>query len=943
MAHLVSHWRWTIDRMHLTKTPLPSYFKYWGKARPQEEGPALHLLPYHCLDVAAVGHAYLRRSPSLLAWLAEQLGNASQEAVLGWVTFWLSLHDLGKFSISFQGQRADLVERLQDQPPGHFGSPGVRHDSLGMQFWTDHLELRAIEGSWFGNEADVIDGVRSWVRAVTGHHGQPPLNDVPLLDRHHYRPRDTLAATHFVDLMRTLFLSDQASKVATGLDAITFERVSREVSWWMAGIAVLADWIGSNSDIFRYRDAESSLDEYWLEALQLADKALHESGVLAPARQSPLSFDSLFPAIQVPAPLQQWAATIDIAPGPQIHLLEDVTGAGKTEAAVMLTHRLIAGGCADGFFIGLPTMATANAMYGRIASVVDKLFPNPETSLVLAHARKNLVEVFAKSVIASGRDEGDVSQHDESATHRCARWLADHNKRALLSPAGVGTVDQALLGALQSKHQSLRLLGLARKVLVIDEVHACDEYMQRTLEVLLEFHARAGGSAVLLSATLTGRMKSALLKAFAKGLGQRVPSPVSSSYPLATSWAQTAPVRLDEAPLETRPDVRRTVEVRYESDRSVVVAGIVAALATGQCVAWIRNTVGDAIDARAEMAVHMSAEKFLLFHAKFTLGDRLNMEDTVLQTFGRDSTPVSRSGRLLIATQVAEQSLDVDFDLVVTDLAPIDRVIQRAGRLRRHVRDADGLRLTAPSAVDGRGTPCLWVLGPVWEDDAPASWFRSAFPRSNKVYPHHGQLWLTAGLLRQGQFTMPDDGRRLIELVFGDDSELPAGLQKNATLSEGQAFADKSMADFNSVTLKTGYCRTGIEWSADTVAPSRLGEDTVDVLLGRWEGDVLNPWCDDRPARHAWAYSTVRVAKRSIASIVPQRSPVREAALQAQRDMQPGGGEWVLILAFDLIDGRFVASARGLTRNGDEPPVTTWIYDAESGLRAESQPNQRKS
>src|SRR5690606_26506584 len=144
--------------------------------------------------------------------------------------------------------------------------------------------------------------------------------------------------------------------------------------------------------------------------------------------------------------------------GPQIYLMEDVTGSGKTEAALTLTHRLMAHGVADGFFIGLPTMATANAMYGRIADVYRKLFAG-DASLVLAHGRKTLVEDFAASIIEPGQDEGDARQGDESATRRCLRWLADHNKRALLAPAGVGTVDQALLGALQSKHQSLRLLG----------------------------------------------------------------------------------------------------------------------------------------------------------------------------------------------------------------------------------------------------------------------------------------------------------------------------------------------------------------------------------------------------------------------------------------------------------------------------------------------------
>ena len=914
-------------------------FAYWGKARPADGAPDLHLLPYHSLDVAAVGRVYLQRTPALMAWLSDQLGVTDNEAICDWVAFWLALHDLGKFSISFQGQRADLAERLQGEAPTSVFA-GVRHDSLGMQFWTDHVQRRAEDGAWFGDDLDVFDGIQCWVRAVTGHHGQPPLSQVDHLASH-FRPRDVAAAQGFVDAMRELLLTAGAAAIPAAVSAEAFERISRTLSWWIAGLAVLADWVGSNADIFKYCDRPAtSLNAYWQEARRLAEVALSHSGVLPAGRQAQRPFSELFPTIRQPSPLQDWAASVAITSGPQIHLLEDVTGSGKTEAAVILTHRLMASSCADGFFIGLPTMATANAMYGRIANVYDLLFDNP-TSLVLAHGRKTLVEEFAASVIESGRDEGDASQLDESASRRCVRWLADHNKRALLAHAGVGTVDQALLGALQSKHQSLRLLGLMRKVLVIDEVHACDAYMQRTLEVLLEFHAHAGGSAILLSATLTQRMKTALLKAFAKGCIHRVPALMSSSYPLATSWSAAQPDASVETAIATRPDVQRTVKVRYETDLSSVVTGIATALAAGQCVAWIRNTVGDALEARAALAAHVPDEHITLFHARFTLGDRLDIEDAVLRTFGPSSGPAERAGRLLIATQVAEQSLDIDLDLVVSDLAPIDRLIQRAGRLRRHVRDATGQRLFEPGATDQRGEPCLWVLGPSWTETPAASWFKQPFPKAAGVYPHHGQLWLTARALRAGQFMMPDDARYLIDTVFGDESEVPKGLQGNANSAEGKAYGDASVADLKCVKLANGYVRKGMEWDPDTVAPSRLGEDTIDVLLGHWDGDQLKAWRADKPPQHAWAYSTVRVAKRLIAAAIPEQSPTRGAALKAQLESLPGGGKWVVLLALENRGARYLARAQGMANEGQPPRMDLWRYDRKVGLVREEAPDER--
>lgn len=900
-----------------------NYWNYWGKARPADGEPAFHRLVYHSLDVAAVGRIYLEQSPAFLDMCCSRL-QCTREGFLSWASFFLALHDLGKFSDTFQSQIPDLVRQLQGRDAGAKNYT-ERHDTLGFLAWKDLVRDGILDNIGM---TDARREIVYWMRAVCGHHGMPPI-DTGCAERH-FRDADSDAAACFVEAIGHLLLNEEARRIPE-LAGDDFEKASLALSWWFAGLTVLADWLGSNTKFFGYQIEPRRIEEYWIDARAAAGLALDASGV----RSVPVAPDKtpqdFFPYIQHASPLQAWARDVPLPVEPQVYLLEDVTGAGKTEAAMILAYRLMAQGSAQGFFIGLPTMATANAMYGRVARVYQNLFAG-DASLALGHGFKDLVDLFAASVLPADESERDAAQRDETASARCTAWLADHNKRVLLAPAGVGTVDQALLAVLHSKHQSLRLLGLFNKVLIVDEVHACDAYMEGVLKVLLRFHASMGGSAILLSATLPNRMKAGLLRAYA--CGRRIElatQQLDEAYPLATRWCESDTPLYQHA-LASRPNVSRTVQVRYLCDEERFYAEILAALAEGKCVGWIRNTVADAIDAYMRLSGHIAPEHITLFHARFALGDRLQTEQEVLDRFGERSGHAQRRGRLMIATQVAEQSLDVDFDVLVSDLAPIDRILQRAGRAQRHTRDARGNRLGEADAVDGRAAPSLWVLAPLWTEAPASDWYAAAFRTAQYVYDRHDQLWLTAKALQSGSFSMPGDARRLIEMVYSGEEEFPEALQKRATKAEGEVWAQASQAQMNTLNIDGGYKRGEIgDWWADTKTPSRLGEETKEVMLARWVGGSLVRWHEGR-----WPYSMVKVAARNIDRVEPSGDEARRQEYARLLATLPSEGKYCVLLPLEL-QGDGTWQGRAWT-TGDEKRrkparLMTWLYDSELGLR----------
>lgn len=885
--------------------PNTSIYKYWGKKLGADN--SYHLLPYHCLSVAAVAKVCFNMRRNFCHFLAHHF-DLTDEYFEKIVLFFVAVHDIGKFSEGFQNLAPDLLFKLQNKSSKK--AYYIRHDTLGFLLWKKFGLKWLKDRNLFGfAEYEYADAFDFLARAVTGHHGLPPNENNKIIDDC-FSADDLEACKSFIYDLSTLFLADLPSSFLPTCDGDEFCEKAQFISWWLAGITVLADWIGSNQEYFPYVSKEMPLEEYWDIACNNAKIALETIKLNCLPLIKEQSFVSLF-SRNNPTPLQQAAFDLPLSSGPQLFILEDLTGSGKTEAALILAQRLLQRGISNsGFYFGLPTMATSNAMFKRINDYCSKAFSNlNEISLVLAHGKSKLNDYFQK--IIAHDNELVQKNEDLPATIGCNAWFTDSRKKALLAQIGVGTIDQSLQAILPNKHQSLRLLGLFGKVLIVDEVHACDSYMNELLKDLLSFHAASDGSAILLSATLPEQTRRELIRAFSN----KKVSALSNSYPLLTHISTNNIVEKDVLP---RSESQRTIQVLLNDNKLEIFDTIRQMVAQDKCVCWIRNTVNDAIESYKELKNEFAENNIILFHARFTVGDRNNIENKVLKLFDENSTPEKRCGKLVIATQVVEQSLDIDFDFMVSDLAPIDLLVQRAGRLQRHQRGERSL------------PPTLLVYGPKPIKNAPENWYQGFFPSASHIYKNHGQLWLTANLLLEHEkFDLPSDARYLIESVYGDEAKehIPSEFAKKVNQADGKSQAAKSFAKLNELNLNKGYKRDDVDWWEDIFAPTRLGEKMITLRLAKWQDQRLLPW-HDLDANWNLSQVNVNYCKISARQPIDNNTALAKAILEVENGL-PDRGKWSVLLPLEFDTEKNIWLGRAVDVNGKEVFI---IYDKNVGL-----------
>jgi CRISPR-associated endonuclease/helicase Cas3 len=463
------------------------------------------------LDVAATVGAILDARPLAAARASRLLGLSPADAKQLLVAL-ASLHDLGKFTPAFQAKAPEYWPRVL----GEFApSLAVRraHTDDGFLLWNDTLEELFGDSIWHGESASL----NLLAPAVFGHHGSPAgsrFNPDPA--KQIFGARGLQVAIECASTVLELLCPRAIS------GCVIEERTLRIASWWVSGLITIADWIGSHEEWFPYTAPDPDdhrLARYWERAQRQAKEAVRAAGVMPAVPSDLKSFEEITKGLGPPTPVQQWASFVELPHGPALFVIEDATGSGKTEAAQMLVHRLIAGGRADGAFWAMPTMATANAMYGRQCEALEALYDSSDgslaPSLVLSHGQQRLHEKFRDTVLypigdALGEDPNDDEDQLDSRVI-CAAFLADDRRAAFLADIGAGTIDQAMLGVLPSRFNTIRLFGMADKVLIIDEAHSYDAYMTVELKELLRFQAALGGTAIVLSATLSQQQRQNLV------------------------------------------------------------------------------------------------------------------------------------------------------------------------------------------------------------------------------------------------------------------------------------------------------------------------------------------------------------------------------------------------------------------------------------------------
>lgn len=801
----------------------------WAKSNRETQDGSWNPLIAHMLDVAACAEAILELEPDSTRQLyAADFGFTGWEQARPWALALMGMHDLGKASPTFQNLWPDGLSRVESSglspfaswkrlPPNssfkggkYQGFKPIHHGFISQMaliallqdsLWEKHLAELA---------ADAVGAHHGW-RATSGR-----------LDFANSHVQDT-GGDAWVALRRELY---EAMLLTLGADpkqpppAPDF-RAGAYVR--LAGLTSFTDWIASNIATFPFvaqLEEMRTLDglrRYYAERLLHARKALRRLGWTQ--RQTLMAEKCRFEAIfgNSPRPLQaEVARYAETASSPVLLLVEAPMGEGKTEAA-FFAHLLLQQRLGHrGMYVALPTQATGNAMFKRAMAFLESLGHSEEIDLQLAHGATLLNDEY-QALRKAEIFEEDIEPDAKQAGIRAAEWFTN-KKRALLSEYGVGTVDQALIGVLRVKHFFVRLWGLGNRTVVIDEVHAYDTYTSTLIDRLIKWLHALGASVIVMTATLPPSRRRQLLKAY----GAENASIPEIPYPRAF---RAMDGKIEGKHFAADPERRLELKIRaLPAEVEAIAEQAIELVAAGGCLGCVMNTVQRAQELFSAIRARAPEMELYLFHARYPAIERQRIEDEVLQKFGAKGDRPRQA--ILVATQVIEQSLDLDFDVMISDLAPIDLLLQRAGRAHRHAKNKD--------ARWGH-EPVLYIAGLALEENQVPHWKEPLYWEIlyDKDVLLYTQYFLQRYLQENIVINLPGDIDACICKVYDEPLELPDWLQVAVEKAEDKSLIARSMDRGTAKDAMIGAPDDG-SWRNAFSNEKHDPDDNPDVYQGFW-------------------------------------------------------------------------------------------------------------
>lgn len=738
-------------------------------AKKSDRGAVFEWLPLeqHLLDVAGVIRLLWEHWLSRLQrqQIVNSLGQPDEEKAKNLAGFLAATHDIGKATPVFQSrpsfyQSPDLDGALLEklEKAGFVGITGC-YTCLMSPEKTHH----ALAGQTLLESFGVARDISSIVGA---HHGSPLATKEeisPQLNSYinnYFQNQDQKNAVHrkWKETQEKVF--EWALKTS-GFEAVAdLPSINQPGQVLLSGLLIMADWIASNESYFPLIPLEKNSVESMDQRLEMGWTKWYQTAprIEAEHRDAVLAYKERFGF--EPRNLQKKLfEIIGETAKPGVIILEAPMGIGKTEAALVGVEQLSMKTKASGMFFGLPTQATSDGIFDRIQDWLERL-DDEKKSLQLVHGKASLNDSYTSLPRSNVYDEADRSI-------LVNQWFTGR-KTAVLDDFVVGTIDQFLMTALKQKHLALRHLGFSRKVVVIDEVHAYDAYMNQYLYQALRWMGAYGVPVLILSATLPIKNRMELVENYMRGAGNKwrdIEKPEGWEtiwdYPLVTYTDGLAVKQLSNI------NVANSSEVDvFSLDEENLIETIDELLKDGGIAGIIVNTVKRAQDIAKKSSAYFGEDLVELLHSNFIATDRIKKEKELLQIIGKGAKRPDK--KIIVGTQVMEQSLDIDFDLLITDLAPMDLLIQRIGRLHRHPIKNRPERLSEPKVF-------VMETSSVWDFESGAC----------SIYGDY--LLIRTQLLLPAKICLPEDISPLVQRVYGnDDSFIETNLREKYDLAKGE-------------------------------------------------------------------------------------------------------------------------------------------------------------